>query len=221
LVRLLEESPQRPSIVEKSVPPAIEAVIEKAMARDPGERFATAVELDAALAPFDEPSRSTLAGTMSTIPAPDAKALGRKARLARPLAVALASLAALSAAIGVGVTLTLVVDGLSSTTTIGTPELVLVGIGTAVAFGLAGASAYRALGSAWRSVAMVDAVTGRFARVLLVGLATFGTLELSASAYAALHLHQPASNDPLWAAARTLIALGAGGATAVLARPRR
>jgi serine/threonine-protein kinase len=221
LVRLLEESPQRPSIVEKSVPPAIEAVIEKAMARDPAERYASAVELDVALAPFDEPSRATLAGTMATTKAADPAALGRKARLARPLAALAAALATIGAAVGVGVTLALVVDGLSSTTTIGTPELVLVGIGSIVALGLAGASAYRALSSAWRSVAMVEAITARFARVLLVGFGALGLLQLASSAYAALQLHQPASNDPLWAAARTLLALGAGGAAALLGRSKR
>ena len=41
LVRLLEEAPQRASLVERSISPAIEAVIERAMARDPEHRYAS------------------------------------------------------------------------------------------------------------------------------------------------------------------------------------
>jgi serine/threonine-protein kinase len=49
---LVEETP-RPSSIEPSVPPAFELVIQRAMARNPNERFASMVELDAALAPFE------------------------------------------------------------------------------------------------------------------------------------------------------------------------
>lgn len=217
LVRLLEESPQRPSLVERTVPPAIEAVIERAMARDPDQRFATVAELDAALAPFDEPQRATLAGTMASQPVnAETTALSRKARLARPLAVLAATLLVLGSGIGVGVMLALVVAGLSSATRLDTAELVLVGLGALVASIASGVTAWRALSSAWRSIAMIESTTERLARSLVVGLASLGILEIAASAYAALHLLQPASNDPIWAAARVLAALGCGATVAAL-----
>ncbi len=65
---------------------------------------------------------------------------------------------------------------------------------------------------------MVQAVTQRFWRALVVGMVALGIGELASSAYAALHLHQPASNEPLWAASRVLIALGCGAAAAALGK---
>lgn len=224
LVRLLEESPQRPSLVERTVPPAIEAVIERAMARDPEQRFSTVAELDAALAPFDEPGRATLAGTMAGTAGAgtaNAKALSRQARSARPLAVLAALSIALGGSIGIGVMLALVVAGLSSATRLDTAELVLVGLGALVGLVASGVTAWRALSASWRSIAMIESLTQRLMRSLVVGLGTLGLLELFSSAYAALHLHQPASNDPIWAAARVLVALGAGATMAAIGKSKR
>ncbi len=226
LVRLLEEAPQRASTIEKSIPPAIEAVIERAMAREPAHRYATVGELDAALAPFDEPGRATLTGTIATAAkkadraSQDAK-LSWTARRARPLAVLAAAALVLVAGAGVGVTLALIVDGLTTETTLDTAELVLVALGTLVVLGASGTTAFRALSQAWSSIASVEVETARMMRSLVVGLAALGVLELGSSAYAALHLHQPASNDPLWAAARVLVALGAGAIIAALGKSRR
>ena len=223
LVQLLEEAPQRPSELDRTVPPAIEAVIERAMARDPQERYATVAELDEALAPFDEPERATLTGTIAVQPkgeqvksAAKNAALSREARLARPLAALAATLAVLSCALGVGVTLALMVAGLSDATRLDTPELVLVSLGSIVGGVASGLPAWRALSTAWRSIAMVQATASRLWRSLIVGLVALGILELGSSVYAAMHLHQPASNDPLWAAMRVLVALGCGAAAAAL-----
>ena len=144
------------------------------------------------------------------------KALSWKARRARPLAVLAASTLVLAAGASVGVTLALVVAGLSTQTTLATAELVLVTLGALVALGGSGTAAFRALSAAWRSIASIEVETARMVRSLLVGLATLGVLELGSSAYAALHLHQPASNDPIWAAARVLVALGAGAIAAAI-----
>jgi len=54
LTAVLTEEPPRPSELNPAVPLSLELVIQKAMAKNPAERFQTMAELDAALAPFDE-----------------------------------------------------------------------------------------------------------------------------------------------------------------------
>ena len=56
LTAVLTEEPPRPSELNPGVPLALELVIQKAMAKNPAERFQTMAELDAALVPFDEQS---------------------------------------------------------------------------------------------------------------------------------------------------------------------
>jgi len=79
----------RPRSLEPSVPDGLELVIQRAMAKQPEERFDSMQELDAALAPFD-----TLAGSVpentATTPGPPAVTPGeldRGVRRARPRAV--------------------------------------------------------------------------------------------------------------------------------------
>ncbi len=50
---VLTEEPARPRSLNAKIPEALELVIQKAMAKEPGDRYATMPELDAALAPFD------------------------------------------------------------------------------------------------------------------------------------------------------------------------
>jgi serine/threonine-protein kinase len=53
LTAVLTQEPPRPSELNPEVPLALELVIQKAMAKNPAERFQSMAELDAALAPFD------------------------------------------------------------------------------------------------------------------------------------------------------------------------
>jgi serine/threonine-protein kinase len=50
---VLTEEPPRPRTLAPSVPEALELVVQRAMAKDPRDRYQTALELDLALAPFD------------------------------------------------------------------------------------------------------------------------------------------------------------------------
>ncbi|HKY38136.1 MAG TPA: serine/threonine-protein kinase [Polyangiaceae bacterium] len=56
LTAVLTQEPPRPSEANPEVPLALELVIQRAMAKNPAERFQTMAELDAALAPFDAAS---------------------------------------------------------------------------------------------------------------------------------------------------------------------
>jgi serine/threonine-protein kinase len=63
---VLTEEPPRPRSIESSVPEALELVIQKAMAKDPEERYSSMAELDAELALFEPETHATL----SLIPPP-------------------------------------------------------------------------------------------------------------------------------------------------------
>lgn len=218
LIRLLEESPARPSLVDKTIPPGLEAVIERAMARDPEERFQSAEELERALQPFDEGAHGTIA--VRSAAASEAQVASRRARLARPIAGGVATVLSLSSGLAVSVALGLLVDGLHESPVIGTPELVLVAIGGLVAVVASGVATVRTLTAVWRNVAMVEAATARLGRVLAAGIVALGVLELVHSAYT-LSLMRPAANAPIWAACRVLVALGVGAVYAATGSRKR
>lgn len=64
LAAVLTEDPPRPTTIAPGIPPGLEVVIQKAMAKHPRDRYATMRELDEALAEFDRPTVTTT-GTSS------------------------------------------------------------------------------------------------------------------------------------------------------------
>jgi serine/threonine-protein kinase len=58
---VLTKDPPRPRSLDESIPEGIEFVIQKSMAKDPRERYQSMLDLDAALAPFDDTMRAPLA----------------------------------------------------------------------------------------------------------------------------------------------------------------
>ncbi|HEY1557710.1 MAG TPA: serine/threonine-protein kinase [Kofleriaceae bacterium] len=96
---VLHEEPARPSSLEPSISAEAEAVIQHAMARDPAHRVASALDLEAQLAALDKPAapqRMTRAQSSPSIPTPDAAAIARRARMARPVACAVTALSSLA-----------------------------------------------------------------------------------------------------------------------------
>ena len=55
LTAVLTQEPERPSTLEPSIPLSLELVVQRTMAKNAGERFATMDALEQALAPFDAP----------------------------------------------------------------------------------------------------------------------------------------------------------------------
>jgi serine/threonine-protein kinase len=53
LTAVVADEPRRPSTLERTIPPGLELVIQKAMAKNPLERYGSFSELEAALAPYD------------------------------------------------------------------------------------------------------------------------------------------------------------------------
>jgi serine/threonine-protein kinase len=105
LSMVLTEEPPRPRSVQPSIPEALELVIQKAMAKDPADRYGSMAELDERLAPFDpetpssvsllppgpgapKPARKTTVAA-ATVRSPmasiDMEQRTREAKLARPM----------------------------------------------------------------------------------------------------------------------------------------
>lgn len=61
MLAVLNGEPTRPRLLNPEIPEALELVIQRAMARDPAERFQSMEELEAALSHFDAPAREELA----------------------------------------------------------------------------------------------------------------------------------------------------------------
>jgi serine/threonine-protein kinase len=224
LIRLMQEAPARPTSIERSIPAGLEAVIEKAMARDPKERFQSVDELDRALMPFDSGAHPGLSvgANKGAGPAPvseEARTLSRRARLVRPLGVLLGVAAVIGAGAAVAAALSLLVGALSQTTSLSTTELVLVVLGAFVSAATTAVAVKRSLVPAWRNAPMVQVESARFVRTLLVGACTLGALELGTLVHRAFIMHSLDADPPVWAALR--VALAVAAAAAVFLRNKR
>lgn len=62
VLAVMTSEPERPRTLNPELPEALELVIQKAMAKDPKERFSTMAELRAALEPFEAPATAALTG---------------------------------------------------------------------------------------------------------------------------------------------------------------
>ncbi len=223
LIRLMQEAPVRPSALERSIPAGLEAIMERAMARDPAERFQSAAELDAALAVFDSAQQEALTDVSGPSGAESAQAatLSRRARLVRPLAVATTGLLALAAGTLTSALLALFVNAFEPRAPLGKSSLWLVLIGGGASFILVLTFAQRALADAWRNAPAVQALTRRFARTLLGLSAALGAQELAATVAATCLLRRPAETDPVYACLRMAIAAALAAAFALGRRPGR
>src|SRR5262249_46664271 len=117
LTAVLTEDPPRPRSLVGSIPESLELIIQKAMAKEPGNRHPTMAALDAELAPFDEGpgplavsehkgggalgrradadpgAKTVLAGAAGSSASQASLSRGaREAKLARPLIVILTAL---------------------------------------------------------------------------------------------------------------------------------
>lgn len=210
LIRLMQEAPPRPSLFERSISPGLEAVIERAMARNPELRFQSAREFETALLPFDSHG-----GSGSYQPGSELKDLDRKARLARPLAVVAGSMLTLLSGLSVAGMLSLLVQGLSPSKQLGTTEFALVLLGAAVAGVSTAMGVGRALASHWGNVAMVEGHRRHMMQTLIAGLITLGALELASSLWLVFGEQTRAVYAPLWGAGRVLVALAVSSVVAI------
>src|SRR5690606_847111 len=94
---VLTSEPPRPRLVFRELPEAFEMVLQRAMAREPDQRYATLEELDAALAAFAaqaEPVTLREPNALATRASTDLEELAAVARRARPEIAAYSALGA-------------------------------------------------------------------------------------------------------------------------------
>jgi serine/threonine-protein kinase len=181
LVLLLAGEPEPPRAIEPSVPVALEAVIQRAMARDPSQRPQSAAALEEELAALVEPEAS--AGPTSRPRNTSIAELERGARRARPEAVALAAASTASVGLYAAALLAALVAGAEALT--GTERTLIAVVALTAAAAVAGIQ-LRQLRARWRSVPAVRQLAARVRGCLLAGLLGFGAVELTTVAIAAL-----------------------------------
>jgi serine/threonine protein kinase len=68
LAQVMSQEPQRPCTLNGAIPPALEMTIQRAMAKNPGERHSTMIELDAELAAFEASLQSRSRVSRTSVP---------------------------------------------------------------------------------------------------------------------------------------------------------
>lgn len=188
LARLLREAPPRPRAIAPDVPIALEVVIQRAMAREPEERPASALELDRALAELDESGDELRAAPLSRRPQADGhdptarpngattrrEEIERSARRARPVAALLASACAIGAGAGTAGFVAAAGALVATTETHAALVRALAIVGAVAIASAAGIGAARTLGPRWSSAPAVEHASERLRRALVAGLVCLG-----------------------------------------------
>ncbi len=194
---LLHESPPRPRSLERSIPIGLEAVIQRAMARDPTQRPDDTLELERELAAFDpggEPSAAAWepsgGGETNTLILPRgsvdrARAIAKTAARARPVAVVLAgACAAITCAVAVLAVVGLsTLDGAARTPVEESAAWLLAGATLVGAITLL----TRWLGRTWAALPEVLRANRGMGLALVAASASVGLLELLARAHDSLY----------------------------------
>jgi serine/threonine-protein kinase len=193
LSRVLSEDPRRPRAIERSIPEAVEVLIQRAMARDPAARPGSAQELERLLAAFEAPGAGIAVARSDSgarAPAPtiadpsrsEVEDVTRHARRARPSAFGLAVLFSL---LGGGAALVTAAMGLRVAGVALSMEMEIVLVTTlsllttfAIFFG-----GVRVLVARWRSAPAIERLAVGLRGAVLWFLIPFGVLTLALRGY--------------------------------------
>lgn len=205
ITRLLTEDPRRPREIVKSIPEGVEALIQKAMARAPESRPASALELDRLLSAFDERGRterlpslvqvqgSTAAiATMETIaapvptPAPEAEDATKRARRARPAAFVLSIATSLLSGVAVLTTAAVFLRTILHQRSFDETQTVLLALLAVLAAAFVLLATLRVLTARWRSAPAIQSLGEGLRTALLWYLVPLGLLALVVRGYATL-----------------------------------
>jgi serine/threonine protein kinase len=206
VTRLLTEDPRRPRDIVKSIPEGLEALIQKAMARAPEARPASALELDRLLAAFDERGRSERLpsvhiqekgisknisiATMETVaaptPMPDAEDATKRARRARPTALLLMVAASFLAGIAALMTAAVALRALVHQRTFNETQAILLALLAVLAAAFVLLAVARVAAARWRSAPVMQGLGEGLRDALLWYLVPLGLLALVVRGYATL-----------------------------------
>ncbi len=224
LTAVLLEEPPRPRSLEPSIPEGLETIVQRAMAKEPADRFATLAELDHELLAYDEAAKlgssRTMLATSQQLAAAAPRTGGSRdveSSSARPL---LSLLGALGLFLVVGGLLTLVsaVMRISRGSTLqanltGTEAVVillLLVVALAAPVALVVLHVRRAI---WSNTARVLELARRIRTPILVGLTAYGTGSLLVRVVETVLLRRAAGAAwPVWDLFLVFVALAAAGA---------
>jgi len=238
LTAVLTEEPPRPSEIAGEVPLSLELVIQKAMAKNPGERFQSMAELDAALLPFDElfaqiavepasssadraavsTAKTQLRQSAATVQSANIEEATRTVKLARPGLVFFTMLGGLWLLSCVLVAVGSCVRRFRSDGEITSMDAVLISIGAVCALGTPAVLWIRHLArEVWPSTPRAIEAQLRLRRTVLFSAATAGIVALAAQLTEGV-LKQKAGgiSAPFWALSMVVAALSVGAATWIM-----
>jgi serine/threonine-protein kinase len=198
LTKVIHEDPRRPRDLDRSIPEGVEALIQRAMARDPAQRPAKVQDLDRLLAAFDGAARAespaikpaaspegrvaiASAKTVAVSPPPsEAAELARRARGARPAALGWAVLYSLVAGGGVLVAAATIVRVVVRRVDLTETETALLGVAGAATLVLLWLAGTRAIVSRWRSAPAIERLGAGLRGALLWLVVPLAALTLGA-----------------------------------------
>ncbi|MCU1277162.1 MAG: serine/threonine protein kinase [bacterium] len=205
LTSVIWDEPARPKTLRRDLPDALELIIQRAMAKDPDARFASMVELDAALAPFDAVRGATTrldapppaagkapggdvgrmqtivasgipSGTTGQTVAPPATGALSEARLARPRAVFFGLLALVWCVIVAGSAIGFAITGLTHHALGGVERILVLALALAMAAPLAVLEVRKLVRGAWRNTATMLGRADTLARASVLSLAAYAVV---------------------------------------------
>ena len=189
LASVLADEPPRPCTLVATLPPALEMVIQKAMAKNPAERYATMRELDQELAAFDElpfvqranttPAANSAAKHLSDATYGRRSGDLRQPQRARAMIVTLSLVAALCALGGLVDAATSAIRWIRASDLLTSTEIVLALLGSICLLIAPGLAWGRFLVErVWPSTPRAVGVLVRLKRVLIGSLITYGAASL-------------------------------------------
>jgi serine/threonine-protein kinase len=213
LTAVIADEPRRPTTIERSIPVEVELVIQRAMAKDPDERYASFAELEAALAEVDprgaDAAGPTAGDVETSIPLASAETLiadgstharrthGSDSHLvarARPRLVALATAASLWLLASLLDAMASAVRALSSVEGLTRSELVLSMVGALGLLIAPGIYAVRYLAvRVWPLTPRVIEIAARLQRALLASLAGYAVTVLGVRLLSTFSALEPAA----------------------------
>jgi len=242
LTAVLTQEPPRPTELNPGVPLALELVIQKAMAKNPAERFQSMAELDAALVPFDEQqstidlapgssvidrspaatAKTVLRQSAATVQSANMDEAMRSVKLARPGLVFFTGLGGLWLLAGALVTVASAIRLVRSGADLTQSEAIISLVGALGALGTPGFLWIRHLRSdVWPSTPRALEAQQRLLRTVLYSAATAGIGALIVQLFeVVLKRHGEGLARPGWALAIISAALFVGVATWVALRRR-
>lgn len=209
LMDLLKGEPPRARSIEKSIPEDLEAVLERAMARDPLHRTQTVERLAEELEPYGPlPTRSSTRPPPMPSPAePRASTAGASSRWSRSLSVVLTVAAVVAcAAWAASFSATVLMAAIAPAEPTELQALV-VPVSAAVVFLATAALAVRALILRWRSHPRIESHRRALAHTLVTSFMVAAAVELSALTRRAATMSPSAPGDSEHAVALGLAAI--------------